>query len=159
MAFIESTTDQRIPVIYNVTHAVGADAPNKSDDVQLVQALLLMVYTNQSGVRMPQGNLTVDGFCGPITKNWILKFQLDLRGAGLSVVADRRVDRVRDKKLTGSLTNSVYTLIWLNYYARAFDPMGYADLPNQLSMTPTAMVPPPSTDYVPDYKPQQTSPR
>jgi hypothetical protein len=148
MGFID--TSPVIPVLYNVIHAVGVNCPNKRDDVMMVQYLLLNFYKNvQPKEATPKGNMTVDGICGGITKNWIKKFQTDLMLRNLSIYADGRVDRIRNTaSLTGSISNTIYTLAWLDWYVAQIAPVEYAALPLVVPTTNPNNVPPPSNDNV-----------
>ncbi|MDX2150434.1 MAG: hypothetical protein SFV54_06855 [Bryobacteraceae bacterium] len=147
MAFLDTTKDQQLPLFYNVTRGVGYWCPNEEQDVRLVQYLLQTVYAKVPWTS-PKGKMKVDGKCGPITENWILKFQLDLRGQKQSVTADRRVDRVRDNKVAGSFSKTIYTLLWLNHMAQRVDPLAFAKVPDQVQLTPIGAVPPPKDDFI-----------
>lgn len=98
--------------------------------------------------------MKVDGNCGPVTKNWILRFQLDCNkyNGGAVVVADNRTDRVRNKNLIGSLTGKYYTLALLNYNARGVNPDAWLQTQYVIPLQDAANVPPPSIDYVPPYQ-------
>jgi hypothetical protein len=113
---LDGRLDNRLPVFYNLTMPVGVRAPNRRDDVLLVQYFLLEIYKNPAAhtppLIRPKGNLVVDGKFGPITRNWILKFQLDVRDRGKSVYPDSRVDRARGAE--SSITHTVYTIIHMN---------------------------------------------
>lgn len=148
MGFIDTST--LLAVTYNVVHAVGVYCPNHRDDVKMVQYLLLCFYGNKKAkFPKPQGKMTVDGFCGGITLNWIKKFQTDLMFANHSIVADGRVDRIRDtKKLEGSISKTCYTLAWLDWYVAELAPEEYAALPMFVPLMNPLNVPPPSVDIV-----------
>jgi hypothetical protein len=157
--FIDTTdVHPALTVFYNVVHAVGKGSPNQRDDVKLVQLLLAMVYAKTG--TPPKGTMTVDGICGPITKSWILKFQQDIQSTGRSILADGRADRVRNKDGVGSISNTFYTLIWLNQVAKSVDPVGWAAVPSAIPMVGVGDVPPPGIDVVPErvLLPQTTSP-
>jgi hypothetical protein len=77
MRFIDTCDSQTTPEFYNVVHAVRKNCPNRHDDVKIVQLMLQMFYSG-AGLTRPKGQMIPDGICGPITKNWILKFQLDI---------------------------------------------------------------------------------
>lgn len=153
MGFLDTSNDATVPVFYNVVHAVGKQCPNFGDDVKLVQYLLIAFYDraySQSPVySKPNGQMTVDGLCGPVTLNWILKFQRDVntRYPG-TVAADSRVDRVRNKNLIGSITNTIYTLAVLNKFVQKINPEAFVMLPQSVPLTNPANVPPPSADVV-----------
>ena len=129
MAFLATSDDPQLPVFYNVSAAVGAGAYNADDDVSLVQYFLIMIYstkplkTSHNTVlnwSRPQGDLQVDGVFGPITQNWILKFQRD--ALQLSPIrVDGRVDRCLSQPpggfvghVTSSISQTLYTICALN---------------------------------------------
>ena len=76
MGFIDTAPGTKLPVFYNVVHAVGKNCPNMSDDVKLIQYLLKAVYAKAPKSK-PAGDIQVTGSCDSITMNWILKFQMD----------------------------------------------------------------------------------
>jgi len=97
--------------IYNVNMAVGKNAPNRKDDVMLVQYMLKRIYEKpvyeRAALSKPQSVMVVDGFLGPITIQWITRFQLDARDRfGFRVVIDGRVDR--------STATTTYTIDHIN---------------------------------------------
>ena len=153
MGFIDNSSDSSLPVFYNVVHAVGRQCPNFRDDVKLVQYLLIAFYAKalsySSVYTKPNGDLTVDGECGPVTLNWILKFQMDVntRHPG-TVAADNRVDRVRNKDLKGAITGTIYTLAMLNKFVRQINSEAFFMLPQIIPLENAANVPPPSSDVV-----------
>ena len=155
MGFID--TSPAIPILYNVVHAVGVNCPNSSDDVKMVQYLLLHFYNNVNPKEAtPRGEMTVDGVCGGITKNWIKKFQIDLMLTNHSIYADGRVDRIRNThNLTGSISKTNYTLAWLDWYVAHLAPREYAELPLHVKVSNPANVPPPSIDIVKPMPPPQ----
>ena len=140
-----------LSVFYNVVHAVGENCPNLREDVMLVQYLLYSVYQPLPQIYKPKGEMTIDGICGGITKNWILKFQLDVRSGGNSIQCDKRVDRIRDKNgMVGSLSGKYYTLAYLNLYVAETNPEAYARMPQVVPLENPLNIPPPSSDiFVP----------
>jgi hypothetical protein len=149
MPFIDTTdVHPSLTVFYNVVHAVGKDSPNQGDDVKLVQMLLATIYAKTG--TPPPGTMTVDGICGPVTRSWLLKFQQDVRATGRSILVDGRADRVRNRDGLGSISNTFYTLIWLNQGAKSLDPVGWAGIPGLIPMAGAADVPPPGIDVVPE---------
>lgn len=148
MGFID--TSPAIPVLYNVVHAVGTYCPNHRDDTMLVQYLLVRFYENiEPRTAVPKGNMTVDGKCGPTTKNWIRAFQYDLMVLNHSICADGRVDRIRNtQNLEGAISKTCYTLAWLDWYVADLDPAGYAALPLLVPLSNPMNIPPPSVDIV-----------
>jgi hypothetical protein len=153
MGFIDNSNDPNLPVFYNVIHAVGKQCPNVRDDVKLVQYLLMSFYERALPVSAiytkPKGDMKVDGICGPVTLNWILKFQLDVnqRHPG-TVAADNRVDRVRNKDLVGEISGTVYTLAVLNRFTLKVNPEAWVATPSLIPLENPANVPPPSMDMV-----------
>jgi hypothetical protein len=153
MGFIDNSNDPDLPVFYNVVHAVGRQCPNVRDDVKLVQYLLIAFYdkalSHSSVYTRPKGEMKVDGVCGPVTLNWILKFQLDVntRYPG-TVAADGRTDRVRNKDLKGSISGTVYTLAVLNKFTQKVNAEAYVRLPQLVPLDNSAGIAPPSYDLV-----------
>ena len=149
MGFIDTAPETEIPVFYNVVHAVGKNCPNMRDDVKLVQYLLKILYDKFPAEYRPQGNMTVDGMCGPITRNWILRFQMDFAkdNPGL-ILVDGRVDRIRNRNFYGSISKTQYTLAVLNKNAAKLDAEGWKATPFIVPLQNPANVPPPSTDVV-----------
>jgi len=148
MGFLDTTNNPIVPVFYNVVHAVGANCPNARDDVKLVQYLLKAFYKNAPDLSEPDGSMTVDGQCGPITQRWIDQFQIDMsRGSG-QVAIDGRMDRVRNHSVTGSISSTYYSLILLNRWTRTYAPMEWTALPNFVALQNPFNVPAPSWDVV-----------
>lgn len=151
MGFIDTSSDPKVPIFYNVVHAVGVYCPNHRDDVKLIQYLLIAFYdralASSSIYTRPKGDLTVDGSCGPITNNWILKFQLDVNKRYPNTVAvDNRVDRVRNKNLVGSISGTVYTDAVLNRFVSAINPEAFILLPSLVPLEDPNNVGPPTAD-------------
>lgn len=155
MGYID--TSEKLPIFYNVVHAVGNNCPNKRDDVMLVQYLLDWRYKNcQPRAAVPKGAMKIDGIYGGVTANWILKFQLDLMFGGYPVQADNRVDRIRDKdSFYGSLSDTVYTLAWLNWIVSYEEPEAFAKAALFVPLQNPLGVPPPSNDVVVPAPPPQ----
>lgn len=120
--------------IFDVEMAVGPDAPNRRDDVFLVQYLLhktigegQMLYRPPIKViGVPPGDLAVDGRFGPQTAAWIRGFQRAIaeREGGCGPHRDGRVDPARGR-LTSAITRTIYTIDWLNeYYDQMMDILG-----------------------------------
>ena len=99
-----------------VTMAVGKNAPNKRDDVLLVQYLLKRIYEKpvyKNGcLSRPRGVMVVDGYVGAITLDWIKTFQLDMRTWGYSVLVDGRVDPSTGGQ-DSTISNTTYTIFGL----------------------------------------------
>lgn len=102
-----------------VDHAVGDAAPNREDDTMLVQFLLKQIYARRSNKPFP-GAIEVDGQFGPITRNWIQRFQWDTHQRGHRIALDKRVDPATSDK--GSISGTTYTIIHLNAEHAAQDP-------------------------------------
>ena len=139
MAFRDTSDIEQLPVFYNVNQAVGANSPNQKEDVMLVQFLLREIYKGGTAFEpaetVPKGDMKVDGICGPVTKNWLHKFQLDVRNRGGNIYADNRADKVKGRISTISCT--MYTLIFLNSGVKKVRPdfenlESAPDVPNEL---------------------------
>jgi len=149
MGFIDTAPGTTLPVFYNVVHAVGDLCPNQKDDVKLVQYLLMAVYEKMPAEMRPKGEIGVTGYCGGATRNWILKFQLDVSSQEPGRIAvDRRVDRIRDKSLIGKISKTTYTLAFLNANAAHYNPEKFAALPQFVPLQQWYDVPPPSNDML-----------
>jgi hypothetical protein len=132
MAFIDrqNDNDSTEPTFYNLNEAVGVGCKNQDEDVRLVQFFLKRIYLNEAmRARTPKGEMKVDGKCGAITRNWILKFQLDLRNAGRNVFPDGVVNRAQNGAVNSSLSRTVYVIRYLNTAMRKFEPLIYRTLP------------------------------
>jgi hypothetical protein len=97
---------------YNVTMAVGppGSAPNRPDDVMLVQYLLKILA--RVGLWVPptlSKPFPVDGKMGPDTVAWIKDYQLIKHRV---VVQDGRIDRALG--VNASIAHQVYTIIFMN---------------------------------------------
>jgi hypothetical protein len=139
MAFKDTLDFEELPIFYNLNMAVGDNAPNMKEDVMLVQFFLQEVYKGRTSFDPPevppQGVMKVDGICGPITKNWLLKFQLDIRNRGYSIYADKRADKVKGR--VSSISKTTYTVIYLNAGVKKVRPdfenlESAPDVPNEL---------------------------
>ena len=93
--------------------------------------------------------MTVDGICGPITNNWILKFQLDVNQRYPNTTpTDNRVDRIRNKNMIGSISQMGYTQAILNRFMARVNPDAYVALPKYVLLQNPENVPPPSYDMI-----------
>ena len=104
-----------------------------TDDVKVVQFFLTRVYATDTFKNLkPKGAMTVDGKVGPITRNWILKFQLDMRNRGNAVLADGIVNTAGNENnpdnFTGSISNTTYTVRYINNVVRKLDTTVYKTL-------------------------------
>jgi hypothetical protein len=149
MGFIDTSNVAQPSVFYNVVHAVGKNCPNIRDDVKLVQYLLKILYDKFPPNCRPNGNMTFDGLCGPVTRNWIIKFQMDFNADNPGMITiDGRVDRIRNKDFVGSISKTQYTLAVLNKNAAKLNPDGWTATPYLIPMQNLASIPPPSIDYI-----------
>jgi len=102
--------------IYNVTMAVGSQyAPNKRDDVLLVQFFLKKIYEHRdSPYVLPEaGSMVVDGLCGPTTKAWIRHFQTAGRFNNRKGWVDGRIDRAQGSGIA-TVQKAIYWISFLN---------------------------------------------
>jgi hypothetical protein len=154
MGFIDTSDAEYLPVFYNVYHAVGmprashtvgqgsgsvnnttaggwSSCPNLPDDVKLVQYLLKAFYDFQPPHVRPQGEMKIDGLCGPVTNRWILQFQRDcnLAGGEQVLLVDNRVDKVLNKNLVSNISKKMYTLAMLNINVKYYSPEVWAKTP------------------------------
>src|SRR5205807_552584 len=138
--------DRSLPAFYNVNFAVGAprefldlNSPatdpsvgyiatkrvpvrNQRDDVMLVQYLLKKIHRFAPGMLAPEGDMTVDGICGPITRRWIGAFQRELRIKRKKRIAtDGIVDRALG--VEGSISHTTYTILFMNLAFKANVPI------------------------------------
>lgn len=136
MAFIDE--DSEDPTgnarFYNVTRAVGYGCPNDREDAMMVQFFLKRIYqTKEMKPMTPQGAMTVDGKIGPVTRNWILKFQLDMRNGGYACYADGVINKAGNPEnadnYVSSLSRTKYTIRLLNNGLRKLDSKVYETLP------------------------------
>src|SRR4051794_15301770 len=100
---------------YNVTMAVGphGTAPNRTDDVLLVQYLLKTLA--RAGVYLPptlSKPFPVTGKMNPDTAAWIMDYQLSKRR--ISNTLDGRIDRALGI-FTSSSSHPKYTIIHMNH--------------------------------------------
>jgi hypothetical protein len=124
MAYIGTTGDGGN--VYNVNYAVGTRAPNKRDDVLLVQWMLHRVFTDHPSFVPPDADdLAIDGWIGPRTVKWIKAFQVTVRRFGRPCALDGRVDSAR--KSEGSVSKAPYTILWLNGELLVANPTVFSD--------------------------------
>jgi hypothetical protein len=108
-------------VVLTIEEAVGRGAPNRRVDVLLVQFFLYVTAQNSEdswgwSIDRAVAKPTIDGAYGPITQNWIDRFQKRIaRKPSRGIIVDGRVDPI---PLQGSSV-SVNTMYMLNvaYYA------------------------------------------
>jgi hypothetical protein len=102
---------------YNVDAAVGRGAANRRDDVLLVQYMLRENFKLLNTFKrdpFPGGPVEVDGSAGPQTLAAILHFQKTLKKGGSSIATDGRVDPPVNEGTVGSISNTQYTILFLN---------------------------------------------
>ena len=103
-------------LFYNVDAAVGKDAPNRKDDVMLVQYLL----KNASTLGFPQvfkWNLLNYPIGGVWDRNWqgLLTAYIDAEaGIGNKMVSDGRVDPVVRGRIVGPVHHRQFVIVVLN---------------------------------------------
>ena len=111
-----------VPTTKTTTTLTSSYEPNKRDDVMLVQYLLKRVYQNGHNVQPPlnQGSgaaaLKIDGYHGPKTQRAIEQFQLEMRRNGRNIATDGCVDTELGDSATSSISQTGYTISWLNKY-------------------------------------------
>ena len=141
MAFIDedSENSEKNADFYNVNQAVGLGCPNWSEDVMLVQFFLQRVYMdNEWKPKTPKGTMKVDGLCGPITRNWILKFQIDARNDGFNTHPDGIVNKAGNatSNQKTSISNTEYSIRGLNNFLRIMQKPLYSTLPFNQEVPP-----------------------
>lgn len=115
-----SALKQVSDVLYVVDQGVGAGAPNRREDVLLVQLLLRGLTTPGGGEApyLPPGQplIRVDGACGAQTITYIKFFTAEnsRRFNGAPRSHDGRVDPIVPGQATGSLSGVIYTILALN---------------------------------------------
>lgn len=131
MAFIDiDSVEPDGPTFYNVTGAVGYGGINMIEDVKVVQFFMKRFYTVFTDLMKPWGEMTADGKCGPITRAWITRLQLDLRKFGANCSVDGLVDKAGNNagNRTSSISHTDYTIRFLNNALRHEDPQVYKNL-------------------------------
>jgi len=133
-------TPAQFHLFYNVDAAVGKNAPNRKDDVLLVQYLL----KNASTLGFPQvfqWNVLNYPLAGVWDRNWqsLLEVYTETEiGAGNKMVADGRVDRPAGGRVSGPVHHRQYTIVVLNLRYAIVRPSDYprlaevADCPGEL---------------------------
>ena len=103
-------------LVYNIDAAVGKGAPNRRDDVLLVQYLL----KNASTLGFPQvfnWSLLNYPLNGVWDRNWqgLLQAYIDAdSGIGNKMVSDGRIDAVPDGRVSGPIHHRQYVIVVLN---------------------------------------------
>jgi hypothetical protein len=131
-------------MIYNVHAAVGPGAPNRTDDVKLVQYFLRESFKGTPAFqREPfSGVVVVDGRPGPVTFAAILHFQKVTKklGNGQAIATDGRIDPPVGEQTRGSISGTKYTIIFLNQSYKRARPQDWprvsqaGDCPGELRM-------------------------
>jgi len=108
---------------YNVDEAVGSRAPNRRQDVLLVQYFLKIIFDNPIAFQprlptLPGPPLTVDGISGPITLRAIKTFQELCKAKGMLIATDGRVDKAES------------TILFLNKAYRKVRPNDFRNIAN-----------------------------
>ena len=136
MAFVDEDSENATvnARFYNVTKAVGYGCPNEKEDAMMVQFFLKRIYMHKEMKPLaPKGNMTVDGKVGPVTRNWILKFQLDMRNGGHACLADGVMDKAGNPEngdnYVASMSHTKYAIRLLNNGLRQLDSVLYKTLP------------------------------
>ena len=99
------------------------------------------VFTNRDrSIRVvlppPSVAMKIDGWCGPVTLMWILKYQMDIHSLGARIEVNRRIEPARAGWPTWRPERSA--MVWLNRsfrkrYPELFDNLAAAaDLPDPL---------------------------
>ena len=148
LEYAEPGTAERI---YDVEKAVGLNSPNQNGDVKLVQHMLICIYA--SGFATPPSKpLVMDGWIGPITVEWIKRFQQDVNAKGhlfartakwkdpsiKKCEVDGRVDAILNVSQVGQVSGKPYTISWMNAILRKLNPAAHANIPNVVPCKRTA---------------------
>jgi peptidoglycan hydrolase-like protein with peptidoglycan-binding domain len=131
MAFIDAdnTGEADIPYFYNLTSAVGGGRECLKEDVMLVQYFLKKIYEHKNEIKnKPYGEMVVDGKFGPITRNWILSFQIRQQ-ANADGIVDKASNQANNRM--GSISKTIYTIRLLNNGMRILYREFYRTLPYQ----------------------------
>jgi hypothetical protein len=115
VSIVQTATGPRC--FYNITSAVGPGAPNLREDVLLVQYLLRENFKGLPSFRsepFPGGVLIVDGIPGTQTYSAIKHYQRVQKKIGRPIATDGRVDAPVNEQMVGSISNTQYTIIYLN---------------------------------------------
>jgi hypothetical protein len=115
---------------YTVHAAVGPGAPNRRDDVLLVQYLLRECFKSKkfTAAPFPGGVVGVDGVAGQQTFAAIRHFQSVGKSQGQNMVQDGRVDPPATDTTVSSISQTVYTILNLNSVFRGYRPQDWSRL-------------------------------
>jgi hypothetical protein len=131
MAFIDiDSVEPGGPTFYNLGEAVGYGGKNMIEDVKVVQFFLQRFYAAVKGVKKPFGEMVPDGKCGPITRGWITRFQIDVRQKGADCSVDGLIDKASNSadNRHGSISHTEYAIRVLNNALRKEDADVYKNL-------------------------------
>lgn len=100
--FAIGKTSARLRRGYNIDFSVGLGGRNGKEDVLLVQTFLRMVYIDNTNAEvaevcppLPGVDIGVDGFFGPITHGYIMRFKDQMRAVGQDLYPDAIMDPFR----------------------------------------------------------------
>lgn len=85
---------------YDVDKSVGVASVNQTEDVKLVQYMLQKIYA-KGFATPPLKPMDVDGWIGPITIEWIRRFQADVNSYGHQLCGQRKKPIPRHAKVRG----------------------------------------------------------
>jgi hypothetical protein len=132
MAYIDRSRDgTKSLTFYNLHRAVGTGCPNLEQDVKVVQFFLLRIYSKPRYQKSkPWGEMVIDGKCGPITRAWIIKFQLDCRSHGINAMVDGIVENAGNLEgnYKSSISQTWYAIRILNNMMAVNDQAVYESL-------------------------------
>jgi len=125
MAYIEIATNTPYREVIVIDAAVGAGAPNQSEDVMAVQYLLRVASeaSSESAAFQPPGEppVKIDGIYGTQTQKYISFFQKEVnrRQNRRLIEPDGRIDPVRAGSASSGVTHTFYTIVALNAALRS----------------------------------------
>ena len=100
---------------YNVDGPVGPGGLNKREDVLLVQYFLNAAFETPKFADSPfTGDMKNDGVPDQTTFAAILHFQTVMKRKGSTIATDGRVDPPTGEQIRGSISNTQYTILFLN---------------------------------------------
>ncbi len=100
---------------YNVDGPVGPGGLNKREDVLLVQYFLNVAFETPRFADSPfEGDMKNDGVPDRTTFAAILHFQKVMKSKGSTISTDGRVDPPSGEQIRGSISNTQYTILFLN---------------------------------------------
>jgi hypothetical protein len=111
------------PLILSTEQAVGRGCANNTLDVKLIQFFIhATVQANDKSwgwfIDRKFTKPNIDGKCGPITQDWIERFQKAMKERGKHVIANGRIDPILGG-VSETSSGGVYLIYMLNvaYYA------------------------------------------